>query len=241
MQYKITKRWPFIKKGTNTSLSKQEKQSEADSLSWSLYHSLTEIPLSRWMDLTVDGYKQALVKQGNPPEHELLKAENTLRVQYADAIGDHEYRIYCNSIKEITRLEIILAQVHNLVNTLREVYHPLIAEKLNRLLQSNLVFDINDPEQYDINLQRALNRSKSIKISIDLKKITVVKLEDKYTAHGEGKSTREYYMGILIELSDSAGYPLSDNITVWEFCERIKKHNKKAEVLNTKANGRRSH
>jgi len=107
---------------------------------------------------------------------------------------------------------------------------------LNKLLHTNIVFDVNNAEQYDGNLLRCLNRSKSIKINIDLKKIALSKLEEKYNSK-DGKATREYYMGILISLSDEAGYHLQEDITVWEFCERIRRYKKAAETLKNKKNG----
>lgn len=189
------------------------------------------------MDFTVDGYLKALVKEGNPPEHELLTAGNELMVQYADAIGDAEYRMYCGVIKEIGKLELTLSQIHSLVNTLKDVYSPVFVKELNRLLKTDFLLDVNNPAEYDKILSRFLNRSKIFKIRIDLKRIELGKLEQKYKVE-EGKANREYYMGVLISLSDDAGIQLTDNITVWEFCERIKRCNRKNELLNS-SNGRR--
>lgn len=187
------------------------------------------------MDLVVDGNKYALVKSGEAPYHEILMAESELRVQYADAIGDNEYRLYCGMINDITRQEITLAQIQGLTSALRDAYVPLFAENLNRLLRTKFVFDVSRPDEYDANLQRALNRSKGLKLEIDLKRQRVEKIAEKYENGSGGKVTREYFMGILIELSDSAHFPLTETITVWEFCERIKKHNKKAELINKTA------
>ena len=235
----MTKLWQSIKKGTNTPSLPQTPQSPMDTTSYSLYHRITELPLSRWVDLVADGNKLAIVKEGQPPIHVLLDTEKDLRVQYADAIGDNEYKLYCGRLNEITRLEITLAQIQSLVAALREAYVPAFEKALNKLLLTSFVFDVAKPEQYDNNLQRALNRSREIKLRITLKKGALAKLEEKYSSGDGGqKATREYFMGILIELSDSAGYPLSDNITVWEFCERIKKHNKKNDLLTAKAKNR---
>lgn len=231
MQKKTKSRWPFTKKGTNTPSSPQTPQSPADTKSFSLFHSITDLPLSRWMDLVVDGNRFALVKSGEPPLAELYKTEADLRVQYADAIGDNEYRLYCNHINEITRHEITLAQIQSLVAALREAYVPAFEQSLNRLLLTSFKLDVTKPDEYDKTLQRALNRSKGIKLTIDLKRLSIAKLEEKYTGGTGQKATREYYMGILIDLSDAAHYPLADTITVWEFCERIRKHNKKADLL----------
>lgn len=185
------------------------------------------------MDLIVDGYSGAVVKSGNPPEHEIAKAENELRIQYADAIGDAEYRMYVNAIKEVASLEMTLSQIHNLVRALADTYVPQFVKALNKLLHSNLVFDVTKPQEYDESLQRAIRRSAGLKIRRDLKQAALVKMEEKY--NGTGKVSREYYLGVLISLSNDAGFRMNENdITVWEFCERIKRLNRKNEMLNAR-------
>lgn len=183
------------------------------------------------MDLTVDGYIGALIEKGNPPEAALRLAEAELRVEYADAMGDHEYRMYCNLVKEITISELTIVQVQELVKSLENAYVPQFVAALNRLLPaSNLVLDPNNPEKYERSLQRALNRSKSIKLSIEIKKQKLKAIEAKYDKGDKpGSVTREYYYGVLLTLSADCGYRMTDEITVWEFCESIKRYNRKTE------------
>jgi hypothetical protein len=180
------------------------------------------------MDLVCDGNLNALIKEGNPPHNELIAVETEMRIQYADAMGDHEYRHYVNAMKEVTVLQLTLTQIESLIEVLRDAYHPVFAKELNDLLRCNLQFDVSDPKQYDHNLDRAFRRSRSYKMRIDLKSIEIRKLELKYMG-GNGKPAREYFYGLLISLSDDAGYPLNETVTVWEFCERIRRANRKAE------------
>lgn len=230
MRNKTKLRSLFTKKVTNTNIPTPE--TPQDSPSSSTYRSITELPLSRWVDYVADGYLHALAKTGTPPEAELRAAADELRIQVADVAGDHEYKLYCNTVKEITNLELTIVQVQELVNVLKDVYVEVFAAQLNRLLpNSNLVFDVSKPEQYDRTLQRALNRSKGLKLSVDLKKQKLEALQIKYGAQGTGKVNREYFMGVLLTLSDAARYPLSDSITVWEFYERMKRHNRAAEAM----------
>jgi hypothetical protein len=228
MQLRRKKLWRSTKKVTDMPSSNPKEQLKSESPSYSIFQKITELPLSRWIDLTVDGYTKAIIKEGDPPQIELIKAENNLRIQYADAIGDHEYRLYCSIAKEITEQQIILTQIQNLVDTLRGVYQPVLAKELNRIMRTSFVFDVHNGVEYDKTLDRIINRSKGIRINMDLQTIRLKKLEEKYQSGG--KPTREYYIGILLTLSDAAKRDLSDSMTVWEFCERIKRHNKANEI-----------
>ena len=229
-----TRRWPFTAKGTSSDSASNQSQISSDTKSWSIYRNITELPLSRWSSLTADGYLQALAKEGTPPETELKAAEHEIRLQYADAAGDSQYRLYVNLVNEISRLEITLAQIESLITTLRSAYHPILAKELNGLVGTGFPFNVNKPAEYDRDLDRGYRRSRGLKITLALKSTSLVEIEKKYKG-GETKSTREYYMGALIVLSDDAGYPLSDQITVWEFLERIRRYNKKfAQPLKRK-------
>lgn len=228
----------FTAKGKTGSSPKQASAPPQASPSWSIYRSITEIPLSRWIDLTVDGYLRALVREGEPPEAETAAAYEDLRIQYADAMGDGEYRLYCDLIKEVTRLQIKLAQIENLIEVSREAFHPVIGQQIGRLLNRRFTWTENRAE-IDKNLDLAWRSSRSIKIHIDLKSARLEALRSKYEGGG-GAITREYYMSLLISLSDEAGFQLPDTISVWEFCERIRRANKRAELLTMqkkKANG----
>lgn len=178
---------------------------------------------------------QALVISGQVPEAELLKTEMDLRVQYADAMGDGEYRLYCETLKEITRMEITVAQIRELVKSLKDVYVEKFTALLNDLLHTKFVFDVSKPAEYDKTLSRVLARSKELELRIGLKRAALQQIEKKFD--GGGKPTREYYLGILIHLSDIAGYEIKENITVWAFCQRINQANKAANRVNS--HGRR--
>jgi hypothetical protein len=239
MRSNKNKRWPFTKKETSISTSRQEKHTGSAFPLFNIYRSIVDLPLYAWKRLTIDNDLKALIVDGDPPKESLLHAEYIIRMQYADAIGDGEYKMYCGVMREISNLEITLSQITSLVESLRVAYVPKFAREVNRLLQSTLVFNVNDAADYDKNLDRAIRRSKGIKLRLDLKKIELEKLEKKYEESGTGKVTHEYYQGLLITLSDEAGYQLTDEITVWDFCERIRRANKKVELQNLRGNRKR--
>lgn len=182
----------------------------------------------------------ALVISGNPPMEELQKAEHLLRLQYADAVGNYEYIMYANVMKEVTRLEVTLAQIEELIKILRKAYHQNLVNDLSQLLNYKVVLDVMKPEEYDNALDRALRRSKGIKLAIDFKKMELAGIEKKFESGNHASASREHYLGVLIALSNDAKYPVTELITVWEYCERLRIYNKKAELSkpkNTKKNG----
>jgi len=228
MQFKIKLPWLFTKNRTDTGSQPPLKPIQKASPSYSIFRSITELPLSRWIDLTVSGDINAVIKEGCPPERELQLAIAELRQQYADAAGDNHYKMYCNLIKEISNLEITLLEVGQLVETLRDAYHPLLAKALNGVLGTSFVFDVTKPAEYDKNLDRCIRRTGGLKISLGLKTAALKAMEEKYTKDGV-KPTREYYSSILITLRQDSGYHvLPENISTWEFCEMIRRFNIKA-------------
>ena len=236
MRKKIKRPWPFTKK--EASISSLKPTGPEDLPLSGTFRDITELPLSRWIEFTVDGNRKALIKEGNPSDAELFEAEQRLKLQYADAIGDYEYKHYCRKIAEVTRDEMTLEQIRLLVKNLSEVYVPYFAEQVNKLLSYKFAFDVNNPEQYEKDLKGAIQRSKAIKINIDLQNIAIKKMQEKYSQGGS--ASREYFAGMLITLRQDAGYHiLAEEITVWEFCEMIRRYNKSIETLKTKPGGRK--
>jgi hypothetical protein len=107
---------------------------------------------------------------------------------------------------------------------MKEVYYVEFANRLNKLLTTNFKFDHTKPVLYFNELTRCINRSKGIKIDLDLKlkQFEVIQIQRKEQGDGK-KPTREYYQAILITLSDHAKYQIQDSITVYEFSERMRR------------------
>lgn len=238
MRIAITSRWPFIVRVKATDLPKRINQ--LGSPSYAIYQRLTDISLERWMRLIVDGDIRAIIRDGEPPEHELRIVEGNLRIAYADAMGDNEYKFYCASIKEVTRLEITLAQIEQLITVLREAYVRAFADKLNQLVGSSFVFDVTRPEEYDKTLDRCFRRSRGIKISLDLERAKLLKYEEKHSG-STVTPKREYYYSVLLTISQTQGFRISSEISVWEFCELLRRHNKLIESQQIPVHGRRTH
>lgn len=196
------------------------------------------MPLSKFIDCDVDGDLSALVIEGEATEQEILHAWLLIKTQYADIIGNQEYILYRNGCRDLSVLKITLVEVETLVSLMRKIYSQMIAERLNKLLKTRFEFNIETPEQYNSDLDACITRTGSTKIQIDIKEAQMKAMEGK---HEQGhKPTREYYHKILISLSDHAKYELTDKISVFDFCERVKRFNKFCEQQKTPKNVRRT-
>jgi hypothetical protein len=184
------------------------------------YRSITTLPLTKFIDVAVDKNYAALVISGFPDPQELVKTWGEIQQQYADAIGDTEHSVYKMLFGEINLLLIKYQEIQLLVKTLRWFYYAPLAEQINDLLNTAFEFNPYDNEAYQKQLDICLNMSKAFKIDCDLKSIHFKSIQDKNTGGGY---TREYFQSILITLSDYAKYQIEENITVFQFCERIKR------------------
>lgn len=202
------------------------------------YQHITELPLNRFIDCLVDGNIYALVITGKPTDEELMTAWGNIQTEYADAIGNHEYRLYVNLFKEVTLLSVNLQLIMTAIEILEDVYSKELTGKLNKLLSSNITLDPADPEKYKSSLKRFDMRSKGLKIDLDLKQIQLKAMEAKINKPGD-KPTREYYHSVLITLSDHAKYQIPDSITVFEFCDRMKRFVNYCEQAQRNKGGRR--
>jgi hypothetical protein len=165
---------------------------------------------------------------GNPDQVELKAAWLDIQSEYADAIGNSEYRLFVNLMKEVIVLGTTLDQINVLVSLLEEYYHIEIHQRLNKLLNATIALDPTDPDKYKAGLKGAIMRSKSIKIKLDLKNIQLKDIQAKMEEPGK-KPEREYFHSVLITLSDHAKYQIADNITVYEYCDRVKRFVKYCE------------
>lgn len=212
-----------------------------DTQSYKYYSSIVDLPLDRYIDVQVNGNYNALTIQGDPPISELEVAWLYIQQEYADSIQDNEYKQYLSLLQEITELngrlqqvqinvdQIKIILVHHYNNPEDQDFISFIkahADNLNRLIGKR--FNFLDKDTVEKSLQSCINRSRSIKIQLDLKMISYEGIKDKFE---KGKKPdAAYYRSILISLSNHAGYHLTDKITVYEFCERLRRLQKESST-----------
>lgn len=204
-------------------------QSPMENQSGEYYRSIGKLPLSRFIDVVVDNNIYALVITGHPTIEQLHDAWNDINSQYADAIGDAEYKLYLSAFKDVTVLTLTLQAIEACIDTLKLFPHAYLFDELNRLLSTSFNFDFKDYDEYQKLLKRCWQRSRSFKIQLDLKLISFEAIRKKF--EDSKPPTREYFQSILITLSDHAKYPIMETITVFEFAERLHRLNKYHEQL----------
>lgn len=202
------------------------------------YLHITELPLNRFIDCLVDGNINALVISGKPTGEDLMTAWVNIQAEYADAVGTNEYRLYVGILKEVLILGATMAQIDCLITLLEEFYHPEILSRLNKLLRTSFTLDPSDEEKYKATLKRFRMRSKGVKMDLDLKEIQLEGMKKKM----EGTATkpdRAYYHSVLVTLSDYAKYHISDTLTVFEYCERLRRYTNYCEQAKLNKGGKR--
>jgi uncharacterized small protein (DUF1192 family) len=224
------KRWPFIKKQTNTaSLQPVQPLQEATPL-LSLYRSITELPLRNYIDGTVNGNLSAIIKHGVcTNEITLFSAWEDIKNQYAEIVGDESFKLYLSLLRQINKLSLLIDQIALCVEMLRLVYTDRFANELRNLLNVKFRFDVTDPEGYEKDLKSCISRSKGFKLQMDLKLAQYEAISKK--EKGGQLADHAYYQSLLICISDHVGYPVLDSITVFEFATRIKRLNAEIERI----------
>jgi len=200
------------------------------------YRSTMELPLTKFIDCIVDKNLSALTIAGYPNPEVLQAAWNDIQLEYADAIGTSEHKIYQKKLAEVTRAQIKLKIIEDMIELLGKIWYGPFAERLDFELKVKLDLDYTKPEEYNKKLKNAFTRSRGLKISLDLMQIQFKAIEEKFKgADKNGKKskepTREYFYSYLYTLSDYAKYEIKDTISTYEFCTRINRYSKYCDEM----------
>lgn len=218
MQKKTTSQSPSTKKTENGSNSTLSKPTPKGSLSPKFFRTITELPLSKFIEVAVDDNIMALVISGIPTEDELRDAWYEIYQEYLDSMGDANQLLILKLYREITRLTLQQEQIHMLIEFLSTYKYKKFEDTLNALLSSRFQFK----EKRKDDLERAGRIGRQMSIKVDIKQMQLDNLREKMPKEGE-KITRAYFQSVLITLSDFSKYPIHDSITTFEFCERLRR------------------
>ncbi|MDP4151195.1 MAG: hypothetical protein Q8943_17445 [Bacteroidota bacterium] len=195
-----------------------------------LYRSINELPMYAFIRCMCDGRLKSLIIEGEADEDTLQAVWADILAEYSQEIGSHEHKLYLNLFKEAGVLAADIRDIHRIVSILGIVYSARLAAELNVLVEANFQFDPSDVKEYQRLLQACLDRSQSKKIDLQIKEQQLEEIHKK-TNNPSKAPTAKYFNTVLITLSDYAKFNVSDEITVFEYCERVRRLNKYLESL----------
>ena len=240
---RILKKWPWLtqkmkilqsaftktKKDT-TPLSKSNAQNSKKSPPSNLYHHCSELLLDNFIDALVNGNVHRIVKYGKATKEEIDAAWQKIMYEYFDLAGTKTYRAMFALNKEIIQLQARLLSVQTCLKVLN--FHP--DTECERILQNigyNYPFNRDNPDEYKTNLQDIEKKSRTIKISIDMK---IAEKKNAEKGYQGSKPTEESFMNNLLELSKYMGFRIkATEITVSEYLAILDKYNKEAEYIKS--------
>jgi len=237
MQQKKKYRLPFTKSRANGNSATHSSPTPKDTQSHKWYQSIVDLPLNRFIDCACNNNLSALIISGFPDPEQLTIAWAEINEQYSEAMGDSTHKLYVTLFKEVTALTIDLRQIAALIELLYQVKYKPFEDRLNSLLFTNFRFEDNRTKE----LETCTRLSKSIAVKIDLKTARLVAMQSGNV--DKKKPTPEYFYSVLITLSDHAQYQITDSVTVFEYCERVKRLGQYVDKQKQKqkSNGRGSH
>lgn len=210
-------------------------QPTQSNISQNIYHkSLHDLPLNKFIDCIVDGNLSALTISGFPAEEDLKEAWANILLEYSDAIGTSEYKIFVQLYKGIQINKIVLEQLTVALNILQVTFDEFFAKEVNKILRTTCKFNWKDQTSYQAEVKKCFNRSKSLKIALDLKLMKFEAIEAKNKGGKEQKIDRQYFVSILVTLSDYAKYRIEESIKMSEYCERVKRFTEYCESQRTR-------
>ncbi|MBX3253915.1 MAG: hypothetical protein KF862_07205 [Chitinophagaceae bacterium] len=223
------KLWLSGRKKINGVSERQTMPSTIKSQSAKYFRQIDKLPLSRFVDCVVDNNLHALVIEGSPHLTELEAAFTNIYQQYTDMMGDGEYKHFISSWKALIKINLIITQVEEIIKALKLFPYVPLFDELNKLLKIDFRFDYADRKEYFKLLDRAYKRSRGLVIERDLLQIRFDTIKEKLRGNGDKKITRAYFIDWLILLGNHVQMIITDQITVYEFCERIRQYNRFVE------------
>lgn len=214
----------------------QHTQTSTGQLSVKLYVRISDLPLRNFIRCIVDGDFTALVISGYATLEDLVKAWRLILLEYVDAITDGDERMELTLHAEYMELKITYQCVIDAIEILSEYYVADLVPVLNKLLRVKYNPDPSKQKEYYDTLTLYYNNSLDLSLELRIKEKQLKAIQ---TKQATGEYTHEYFQSHLITLSDYAKYRITDDISTYEYCNRINrllKHNKEVERINAKQN-----
>lgn len=203
----------------------------------SLFQSIEDLFLDRFITVLCDGDLTALVRPGYlpPSDEELNLCWAGIFLEYLDASEDNQTRYKITLARDIEILRARLSQIESLVLILRTMRHPEAVAMLQAKDNEDLLFPEDDQNQYFADVNMSWDRSREIKIDLDLKIIEKAEIDETEKKAEEvklragiapQKASRPMFLNILARLATFKKVAIirTSEITVAEFCAMFREY-----------------
>lgn len=175
------------------------------------YTSCAELPLKRFIKVSVTSDLRHLTISGRPTKEQLEQAWQDILEDYASQTKSTTHKAYLNALKEIAQLKTKIFVIQETIQRMAERPNEGFAELL-RSLGFRFTYNPEDREQYQKDLKLTVSQSKTMLIRI-------AQREKDLESFIEHKDITELdYEDLLSEMGKFQGYRLDPKIiTVSEF------------------------
>lgn len=196
-----------------------------------LYTVCYDLPIVRFIRCLCEGDYSALVIEGEADPGTLVEAWQNIHQEYITLMGNSQDNYLFTLMLEVNRLYFRHLSITEAVKLLG-------AHRFDELVMMlkkegfNYPFNPNDTEGYRKDLNKVVNRAKSLLVELEQKKKQLELLQQ---SQSTGKLDREYFDKILITLSQHMGFKLEkDKTTVTEYIYTLKDYISHCERLKAK-------
>lgn len=199
------------------------------------YKSIHELPLTNFEDCLINNNVAALIISGFPEPSELQGAWENILQEYTEAMGNTEYVMYMNKLREIEILKLNYQMIGILIAALRKNDSEYFKGELRAMLRVNFKFDTSNLETYLAELDKCERRMGGLKLNLDLRLMEFEEIKKRFDADGnksKQKIDKNYFTTMLIILSKHNGYKITKDITTAEYCIYFKNCSNEIELAN---------
>lgn len=172
-----------------------------------------------------------LIISGKPTDEQLSISWSDICQAFSEAIGDTKTTMRLFLYKEMALIAITMTEIQLLISALRKRYTPYFHQQLDLLCECSL--SLAECQAYSSAYHNCLDRyekrSKSLAREMKLKQIA-------YEAMGQGSEgpepTQAYYDCVFITLTDFAKVNITDEISAFTYCERVRRLNEYCKKMS---------
>lgn len=225
MRLRIIKQYLFtrLKQAIGSLWKKMRPGRKTSTLQAGLYPTCDELPFDRFIQCSVHGNYEALIKSGTHSHADLVELWSNIQLEYIDRIEEQE-TLY------MVKLERDIRVLHHQISTVETTCYLLSIIHDARLVQClvdlgyNYDFDPEDPKKNSNSLGAIKNRLAPLKLKYQVKCIEYEEL-NRNKSVGE-KPSEKFFKMMLVRLAKFMGVALirAKDITTGEYCDLFREY-----------------